>query len=72
MLLGGGPMKVSEDTPVEEVMTAIEVARFLKVGVAAIRRWTREGKLKGHRLGGKGDWRYLRKDVVAFLMGENN
>ncbi|MCR4392976.1 MAG: helix-turn-helix domain-containing protein [Dehalococcoidales bacterium] len=65
-------MKITEDTPVEEIMTASEVARFLKVGVAAIRRWTREGKLKGHRLGGKGDWRYLRKDVIAFLMGDNN
>jgi len=35
-----------------------------------VRRWTREGNLKGHRLGGKGDWRYVKKDVINFLYGE--
>jgi excisionase family DNA binding protein len=53
------------------IMTTGDVAKFLKVGVGAVRRWTREGKLKGHRLGGKGDWRYLRKDVMDFLYSSN-
>ena len=56
--------------PNDEIMTANEVATFLKVSVSAIRRWTREGNLKGHRMGGKGDWRYLKQDVLAFLLGE--
>jgi excisionase family DNA binding protein len=54
-----------------EIMTGAEVAAFLKVGIGAVRRWTREGKLKGHKLGGKGDWRYLKPDVIAFLFGNN-
>jgi excisionase family DNA binding protein len=54
-----------------EVMTGAEVAAFLKVGIGAVRRWTREGKLKGHKLGGRGDWRYLKSDVIAFLFGNN-
>ena len=54
-----------------EIMTAGEVAAYLKVSVGAVRRWTRVGTLKGHRLGGRGDWRYLKKDVMTFLYGQN-
>ena len=64
-------MNISSDAFSDVIMTTSEVADCLKVSVSAVRRWTREGKLKGHRLGGVGDWRYLKKDVVAFLMGEN-
>ncbi len=49
------------------IMTSGEVARFLKVHLGSVRRWTRSGELKGYRLGKRGDWRYLRKDVSAFL-----
>jgi excisionase family DNA binding protein len=55
----------------EVIMTASEVASFLKVSVGAVRRWTRDGNLKGHRLGGKGDWRYFRRDVMRFVIGTN-
>lgn len=59
--------KRRENNVDEEIMTAVEVATFLKVSVGAVRRWTREKSLKGHRLGGKGDWRYMKKDVIDFL-----
>ena len=49
------------------IMTSSEVAKFLKVHLGSVRRWTRSGELKGYRLGKRGDWRYLRKDVIAFL-----
>ncbi|NLE06741.1 MAG: helix-turn-helix domain-containing protein [Crenarchaeota archaeon] len=65
-------MERYDQIPPETVMTASEVAKLLKVSVVAVRRWTREGSLKGYRLGGVGDWRYIRKDVVAFLLGEKN
>jgi excisionase family DNA binding protein len=51
----------------DSIMTSGEVARFLKVHLGSVRRWTRSGELKGYRLGKRGDWRYLRKDVIAFL-----
>jgi excisionase family DNA binding protein len=54
----------------QDVMTVTEVAAFLKVGNNAIRRWTREGKLHGYRLGGNGDWRFLEADVMNFLYGK--
>ena len=53
----------------EEVMTATEVAAFLKVSVSAVRRWSRNRKLRGYRLGGRGDWRYLKSNVLDFLYG---
>lgn len=57
------------ETSSEQVMTAEEAAKFLKVSVNAIRRWSREEKLKGYRLGGTGDWRYLKQNVLDFLYG---
>jgi excisionase family DNA binding protein len=50
-----------------EVLTSNEVAELLKVHLSSVRRWSRSGKLRGYRLGGAGDWRFLRKDVLAFL-----
>ena len=50
-----------------EVLTSTEVAELLKVHLSSVRRWSRTGKLKGYRLGGEGDWRFLRQDVLAFL-----
>ena len=51
------------------IMTTSEVADFLKIHVGSVRKWSRTGKLKGYRLGDRGDWRYLRVDVIAFLQG---
>ena len=50
-----------------EVLTSAEVADLLKVHLSSVRRWSRCGKLKGYRLGGEGDWRFLRQDVLSFL-----
>jgi len=59
------------EKPGDEVMTSNEVAQFLKVSIVAVRRWSRCGKLKGYRLGGRGDWRYLQQDVLAFFYNYN-
>lgn len=53
------------------IMTSTEVAEFLKVHLGSVRRWSRSGKLKGYRLGERGDWRYLRKDVLTFFYDYN-
>jgi len=41
----------------DAIMTSAEVAEFLKVHLGSVRRWSRSGKLKGYRLGERGDWR---------------
>ena len=58
----------------DKVMTAQEVADFLGVTRPQIYRWRAEGKLIGCRLGnGTGkrgsrrEWRFLYKDVMAFV-----
>ncbi len=55
--------------PSDDLMTGGEVADFLRVHIASVRRWARSGQLRGYRLGGRGDWRFHRKDVMAFLRG---
>ncbi len=55
-----------------EVLTSAEVADLLKVHLSSVRRWSRTGKLKGYRLGKGGDWRFLRRDVLAFLYSYSN
>jgi excisionase family DNA binding protein len=56
----------------EPIMTSREVAEYLKISAGAVRRWTRDGILKGHKLGGRGDWRYQKSSVVSFLLGSFN
>jgi excisionase family DNA binding protein len=55
----------------EEIMTCDEVAEFLRVHVISVRRWSRSGKLRAYRVGGRGDWRYRKQDVLAFLYDTN-
>ncbi len=55
----------------DAIMTSTEVAEFLKVHLGSVRRWSRSGKLRGYRLGERGDWRYLRKDVMDFFYDYN-
>ena len=55
----------------EEIMTCDEVAEFLRVHVISVRRWSRSGKLRAYRVGGRGDWRYRKQDVLAFLYNTN-
>lgn len=54
----------SED---KAIMTCDEVAEFLRVHRSSVRRWSRSGKLKAYKVGGRGDWRYRHQDVLAFL-----
>ena len=49
------------------IMTCDEVAEFLRVHVSSVRRWSRCGKLRAYKVGGRGDWRYRKQDVLAFL-----
>ena len=49
------------------IMTCDEVAEFLRVHISSVRRWSRGGKLRAYKVGGRGDWRYRKQDVLAFL-----
>ena len=53
------------------IMTCDEVAEYLRVHVSSVRRWSRGGKLRAFKVGGRGDWRYRQQDVLAFLYDTN-
>jgi len=61
-----------EQKPVPDpngMLTAREIARFLNVHINTVRRWSNRGMLKTYRIGNRGDRRFRREDVAAFLKG---
>ncbi len=48
-----------------------EAAQFLDVSTASLRRWTNSGKLRGFRVGGRRERRFLEEDLVAFMQATN-
>jgi excisionase family DNA binding protein len=52
------------------VLTVREVAEFLNIHVNTVRKWSNLGILQGYRIGPRGDRRFRREDVVAFLPRE--
>jgi len=52
---------------INPMLTANEVAQLLNVHINTVRRWSNQGALKTYRIGGRGDRRFERDDVVRFL-----
>ena len=50
-----------------KMMTTSAVARMLNIHINTVRRWSDQGILKGYRIGPRGDRRFQRGEVVAFL-----
>ncbi len=51
----------------ERWLTVADVARRLQVHPETVRRWLREGRLKGKNVGGKGGYRITEREVNAFI-----
>ncbi len=51
----------------ERLMTPRQVAQSLQVSVCTVGRWSRQGRLKFFRVGGRGDMRYRVEDVLRFI-----
>jgi excisionase family DNA binding protein len=51
-------------------LSVTEAAKASGYTPSYIRRNVREGKLKGSRLNGRGDYRIMREDFIAWLRGE--
>lgn len=52
---------------VPPLWTLQEVADYLRVSTATVRRWTNAGKLPCYRLGGNRERRFSREAVLAFV-----
>jgi transcriptional repressor of dcmA and dcmR len=51
----------------EPLWTLEDVAAFLRVSTATVRRWTNTGALPCYRVGGNRERRFSRQDVVTFI-----
>jgi len=60
-------MTGTPDQMLPSLLTVQEVARFLRVHVSTVRRWSNRGLLKSYRINPRGDRRFKREDVLAFL-----
>lgn len=53
-----------------ELMTVDEVAEYLKMNPQVIRRWLREKKLPGYKVGR--EWRIAKEDVDNLIKANKN
>lgn len=53
----------------QEYLTAEDVAELLKLDPETVRRWSREGKLPGSKIGDT--WRYRKTDIDAMFGNAN-
>jgi excisionase family DNA binding protein len=53
----------------DEALTVAEVAQRLKLSQETVRRWLREGKLRGVRFSDAGGWRVRASEVERVLGG---
>jgi len=54
------------------MLTTTEVAHMLHVHPNTIRHWANKGLLPVYRLGTRGDRRFKRKEVEAFIKSNSN
>ena len=59
--------EIMPDQPIQELWTLEDVADYLRVSTATIRRWTNSGKLHCYRLGGNRERRFSKEKVLQFL-----
>ncbi|MDV2989702.1 MAG: helix-turn-helix domain-containing protein [Dehalogenimonas sp.] len=57
---------------VTPMLTTSEVAVVLNVHINTVRRWSNQGTLKSYQLGPRGDRRFRREDIDAFLAGHRH
>jgi excisionase family DNA binding protein len=57
---------------VTPMLTTSEVAVILNVHINTVRRWSNQGTLKSYQLGPRGDRRFRREDIDAFLAGQHH
>ena len=52
----------------EGMLTTTEAAQYLYAHINTVRRWADQGLLRAYRVGPRGDRRFLRDDIVRFLV----
>jgi len=53
------------------LLTSSDVAHLLNIHVNTVRRWDKQGMIKGYRIGPRGDRRFKREEISRFLKQVN-
>lgn len=51
----------------QELFTAAQAAKFLHVSLKTIRTWAQKKKLKGIKVGSRGDWRFTKENLEKMI-----
>lgn len=51
----------------DKLLTPEEVANTLNMSVLTVKKWLRAGKLKGVKIGTRGDWRVKETDLEKYI-----
>ena len=54
-------------TEITPLMTVKDVARILHVHINTVRRWSNQGIIQAYRVGPRGDRRFKREEIIAYL-----
>jgi excisionase family DNA binding protein len=60
-------MRRMKDDPTSPFLTLTEAADFLHVHRNTLRRWSDAGMISSYRLGVRGDRRFKREELAAFV-----
>ena len=58
---------VGKSNSMQPMLTVKEVARLLHLHSNTVRRWSDRGLITVYRIGQRGDRRFMRDDIAAFL-----
>lgn len=60
-------MHMATDEAPERLLTVEDIRQRLQVNPQSVRKWLRDGELRGIRFGRRGGWRVREADFQAFL-----
>ena len=60
-------IKAMDTEKMPQLLTLQEACDILNVHPNTLRKWDKEGKLKAVRFGSRGDRRYKKEDILAFI-----
>ena len=55
-----------------ELLNVQKAVKLLGMSPKTIRKWVRLRKLKGFKVGSRGDWRFTKEDVLNMIQKEKN
>jgi excisionase family DNA binding protein len=63
--------KSSKQIEIPELLTLREACEILKCHPNTLRNWDRNGTLRAVRIGGRGDRRFKKEDINAFIQSSS-